>query len=74
MVEQPTPALGTFQGENVPFKRQPSKTYLQCLVKGAIETGIPTWYVDELKAVKHNGRVSLQMEQLLELGDVPLSN
>ncbi|TMW50670.1 hypothetical protein DOY81_004238, partial [Sarcophaga bullata] len=57
LVKQPPTDLQEFKPENVPFDRQPSKTYLQCLVKGAIETGIDASYIEWLKTIKHNGHV-----------------
>lgn len=74
LVKQPATDLQEFKPENVPFDRQPSKTYLQCLVKGAIETGIGAPYIEWLKAIKHNGHVVEEFEKLLELKNVDLNS
>ena len=41
--------------QNRPFERQPSKTYLNVILNGAIETGLPSDYIDFLRSFKHNG-------------------
>lgn len=74
LVKQPTIDLQELNSENIPFERQPSKTYLQCLVKGAIETGIATSYIEWLKSIKHNGNVVEELEKLLQLENVELSS
>ncbi|XP_036327255.1 gamma-glutamylcyclotransferase-like [Rhagoletis pomonella] len=75
LADQPKTRLNDFSsGDKVPITRQPSITYLQCLVKGAEETGIVPWYVDWLKAVKHNGHVAPDLERILELTDVKLNS
>ncbi|XP_034108516.1 gamma-glutamylcyclotransferase-like [Drosophila albomicans] len=56
----------------VPEDRQPSKTYLQVLVKGAIESGLPEEYVTWLTGFKHNNQTVQHLEELLELQSVPL--
>jgi len=56
----------------VPEDRQPSKTYLQVLVKGAIESGIPEQYVNWLKGFKHNNQTVKDFEERLELQSVEL--
>ncbi|KAH8371768.1 hypothetical protein KR093_008804 [Drosophila rubida] len=56
----------------VPADRQPSKTYLQVLVKGAIESGLPEAYVTWLRGFKHNNQTVQQLEELLELQAVTL--
>ncbi|XP_054733273.1 gamma-glutamylcyclotransferase-like [Anastrepha obliqua] len=75
LTDQPKIPIHDFLStDTVPIMRQPSKTYLQCLVKGAEETGIVPWYVDWLKSVKHNGHVAKDLELILELKDVKLAN
>ncbi|KAH8355610.1 hypothetical protein KR200_010061, partial [Drosophila serrata] len=61
------------QDNNIPFDRQPSKTYLKVLVKGARESGIPEDYVKWLMGIKHNGKEVPAMEEKLELDQVELS-
>uniref|UniRef100_A0A0K8UFE0 gamma-glutamylcyclotransferase n=1 Tax=Bactrocera latifrons TaxID=174628 RepID=A0A0K8UFE0_BACLA len=75
LADQPKKPLNDFSDDDkVPLNRQPSKTYLQCLVKGAEETGIVPWYVEWLKSVKHNGHVAPDLEQILDLKDVQLNS
>ncbi|KAK4872974.1 hypothetical protein RN001_015003 [Aquatica leii] len=38
----------------LPNARQPSKSYMDVIVKGAEESGLPTFYQDMLKSVSHN--------------------
>ncbi|XP_055902234.1 gamma-glutamylcyclotransferase isoform X2 [Eupeodes corollae] len=72
LTQQPTTIL--HEGEEVPFERQPSKTYLKTLVKGAIETGIPETYLNWMKKIKHNGNLVDSFEKQLELESVELSS
>lgn len=75
LADQPKIPLNDFSStDKLPLSRQPSKTYLQCLVKGAAETGIVPWYVEWLKSVKHNGHVAPDLEQILDLKDVQLNS
>jgi hypothetical protein len=57
-------ALG--DGEILPKERQPSKTYLEVIVKGAIESGLPSTYIDELKQIPNNGNKGT-MEMLITI-------
>uniref|UniRef100_A0A1Q3FPQ2 gamma-glutamylcyclotransferase n=2 Tax=Culex tarsalis TaxID=7177 RepID=A0A1Q3FPQ2_CULTA len=41
--------------EERPFERQPSKTYMDVIIRGATETGLPEDYVQFLQTIKHNG-------------------
>ncbi|XP_060657512.1 gamma-glutamylcyclotransferase-like [Drosophila nasuta] len=54
----------------VPEDRQPSKTYLQVLVKGAIESRLPEEYVTWLTEFKHNNQTVQHLEEILELQSV----
>jgi len=72
LTKQPESNLYELSRDSVPASRQPSKTYLQCLVKGAIESSIPEEYVRRLRGIKHNGHVNRAMEQKLELQNVAL--
>jgi len=46
-------ALG--DGEVLPTERQPSQIYMEVIIKGAIESGLPSVYTEELKCIPHNG-------------------
>lgn len=45
-------------GDNVdiPLERRPSITYLNCILKGAIECQLPDYYIEKLKKIPHNGQ------------------
>jgi gamma-glutamylcyclotransferase len=45
------------EGAEVPNDRQPSRTYLEIIQEGAVESGLPESYIEFLKKVKHNGNV-----------------
>lgn len=72
LIQQPETNLYELSQESIPASRQPSKTYLQCLVQGAIESSIPEDYVRRLKGIRHNNRVASKLEQALELKEVQL--
>ncbi|XP_037722088.1 gamma-glutamylcyclotransferase [Drosophila subpulchrella] len=72
LTKQPESNLYELSRDSVPASRQPSKTYLQCLVKGAIESSIPEDYVRRLRGIKHNGHVKRALEEKLELQNVSL--
>ncbi|XP_017111756.1 gamma-glutamylcyclotransferase [Drosophila elegans] len=72
LTKQPETNLYDLPKDSVPASRQPSKTYLQCLVKGAVESSVPQDYVRRLKGIKHNGHVATELEQKLELQNVEL--
>ncbi|XP_039488163.1 gamma-glutamylcyclotransferase [Drosophila santomea] len=72
LIKQPNSNLYMLPKDSIPLSRQPSKTYLQCLVKGAIESSVPEDYVQRLRSIKHNGKVNSDMEQKLELKNVTL--
>lgn len=46
-------ALG--DGEILPKERQPSQIYLEVIIKGAIESALPSTYIEELKRIPNNG-------------------
>lgn len=50
--------------EDIPAERQPSKTYLNCILKGAEESKLPPDYIDDLKKIPHNNNEA--SEALLE--------
>ncbi|KAH8368720.1 hypothetical protein KR084_009220 [Drosophila pseudotakahashii] len=72
LTKQPDTNLYELSKDSVPASRQPSKTYLQCLVQGAIESSVPEDYVRRLRGIKHNGHVASGLEQKLELQNVTL--
>ncbi|XP_026738931.1 gamma-glutamylcyclotransferase-like isoform X1 [Trichoplusia ni] len=43
-------------GEELPEERRPCITYMECIINGAIECGIPKYYIDELKTIPNNGK------------------
>lgn len=49
----------------LPFERRPSITYLDCIIKGAMECKLPEDYIENLKNVPHNGQASPHMQELL---------
>lgn len=49
------------------FERQPSHTYLNVIVNGAIESNLPEHYIKFLKSTKHNGRQALDQSILAAL-------
>ncbi|XP_016978848.1 gamma-glutamylcyclotransferase [Drosophila rhopaloa] len=72
LTKQPEDNLYELSKDSVPASRQPSKTYLECLVKGAVESSVPEDYVRKLKGIKHNGQVVTKLEQKLELQNITL--
>ncbi|KAH8252012.1 hypothetical protein KR038_002276 [Drosophila bunnanda] len=72
LTQQPESNLYELARELIPESRQPSKTYLQCLVRGAIESAVPLDYVQRLRSIKHNGHVAAKLERQLELQDIVL--
>lgn len=36
-------------------KKMPSRVYLETIIQGAVETGLPVEYINELKKIRHNG-------------------
>ncbi|XP_017841030.2 gamma-glutamylcyclotransferase [Drosophila busckii] len=69
---QPESDLHAAGALNIPHNRQPSKSYLKVLVKGAEETGVPQEYLKWLKGLKHNDNYVEDMEQILQLEQVKL--
>ncbi|XP_049543754.1 gamma-glutamylcyclotransferase-like [Anopheles darlingi] len=68
LVNNPCP-LG--EAEERPYERQPSKTYMNIIINGAKETGLPEEYVSWLKSVQHNGntgdpQLSLELEKPID--------
>lgn len=64
LVHNPSTPLDT---ENRPFERQPSRTYLNVILNGAEETGLPYDYVKFLKSFKHNGNSATNQELVAKL-------
>lgn len=72
LVNQPTTHLKSLTADLIPFDRQPSKTYLKTIIKGALETGLPIDYIGWLKNIHHNSKLVDKFEQHLELHTVEL--
>lgn len=51
--------------EDIPFDRRPSITYLECIIRGAVECGLPADYITKLKAIPDNGQEAPEMLQKL---------
>lgn len=45
-------------GEELPLERRPCITYLDCIIKGAVECELPEYYIEELKKIPHNGQIA----------------
>lgn len=58
--------------ENRIEERQPSKTYLNVILNGALESKLPSEYFEFLKRFKHNGKLAIDKEFVakLELKDL----
>ena len=58
--------------EDRPFERQPSLTYLQVILNGALESRLPDDYLNFLKKFKHNGRLAIDtnLTQTLDLKNI----
>jgi len=41
--------------EILPKERQPSEVYLAVIIQGAIESALPSAYIEELKHIPNNG-------------------
>lgn len=50
-----------------PFERQPSETYLNVILNGAEETGLPADYIEFLKSFKHNGNTAINKDLIEQL-------
>ncbi|XP_061402492.1 gamma-glutamylcyclotransferase-like [Musca vetustissima] len=74
LTDQPKSDFESMTIDEIPAKRLPSKTYIQCLVKGAIESDIDDEYVEWLKGLKHNGKVAEKMSTFLELQNIVLKS
>ncbi|XP_045495384.1 gamma-glutamylcyclotransferase-like [Colias croceus] len=44
------------EDEEIPNERRPSITYLECIMKGAMECNLPKEYLIKLKKIPHNGQ------------------
>lgn len=67
MVNRPSDKVD-LTDENRPFERKPSQTYLETIVKGAIESKLPEKYVAFLKRITDNGKQA-SPEMLAKLAD-----
>lgn len=48
-------------GETIPEDRLPSKTYMETIVNGAKQIGLPNDYITMLENIKHNGKNASQV-------------
>ncbi|VVD05185.1 unnamed protein product [Leptidea sinapis] len=56
------------EGEDIPVDRRPSMTYLDCILRGAMECNLPKEYVIGLKKISHNGnKASAKMIEKLNM-------
>lgn len=53
------------EGEPVPEKRKPSLLYLNVILKGAIESQLPEYYIDQLRKIEHNGWAESDIQQIM---------
>lgn len=58
MVHQPKGTIDLTQ-KDIPYERQPSLTYIETIINGAIESQLPEKYVSFLKRITHNGNVAI---------------
>ncbi|CAD7005768.1 unnamed protein product [Ceratitis capitata] len=72
LTNQPEGDVRCLKPEEIPYDRQPSKTYLKTIVKGAQETCLPADYIQWLRTIIHNGKMVEVLEKKLELEDVVL--
>ncbi|XP_067648355.1 gamma-glutamylcyclotransferase-like isoform X2 [Eurosta solidaginis] len=72
LAKQPIGDVKCMKPEEIPYNRQPSKTYLKTMVKGAIESCLPADYVQWLRSIKHNGKIVELLENKLDLHDTCL--
>ncbi|XP_062131500.1 gamma-glutamylcyclotransferase-like [Drosophila sulfurigaster albostrigata] len=72
ITKKPKGNVHDLPSHEVPLNRQPSKTYLRVMVKGAMESGIPEKYITWLKGFKHNNQTVQELEDLFELDSVEL--
>lgn len=56
--------------EEDPEEHLPSYSYLKAIVKGAMESKLPKYYIKYLKNIKHNGVLVQDREELLQLQDL----
>lgn len=53
--------------EKRPVERQPSKTYLNVILNGGLETGLPADYIEFLRSFKHNGNLATNKDLVAQL-------
>lgn len=58
--------------DNVKYGLLPSLTYLKVIVKGAVESNLPKDYIQFLRTINHNGKISEEREEMLNLKDFHL--
>ncbi|CAG9862317.1 unnamed protein product [Phyllotreta striolata] len=52
--------------ENLPKERRPTPAYLNTMIEGAIETGLPLDYVEDMRKIPHNGSKEVPNLNILE--------
>ncbi|CAD6217243.1 GSCOCG00004742001-RA-CDS [Cotesia congregata] len=57
----------------LPDGRRPSQTYLKIIVKGALDRGLPTEYINLLRKVRHNGFMDAYSDIGQEVSGIYLS-
>lgn len=53
--------------EDIPIDRQPSKSYINCILQGAEESELPIEYINDLRKIPHNTR-DASITMLKQLG------
>ncbi|XP_063823180.1 gamma-glutamylcyclotransferase-like [Ostrinia nubilalis] len=65
LTDMPTRRLRDDNTE-LPSERRPSITYLDCIIKGAMECKLPDEYIEKLRKVPHNNQEATpQMQEIL---------
>lgn len=62
----------TYISKEKGYKVLPSKSYLKTIVKGAVESKLPEYYINQLRKIEHNGNVEENRERELRLDNFEL--
>jgi len=65
LINNPSDLFG--KGLTIPFDRKPSRTYIQTIIQGAIESKLPEYYIQILKSTAHNGRLAIDPQLIIAL-------
>lgn len=57
MINTPTNKID-LSDSSIPLERKPSRTYLDVIIRGAVESNLPTHYINFLKNIVHNDRTA----------------